>query len=96
MENKILRMREKYPNRFPFQVYYDRKTYKYLIHGEYLLCEFFAIMRKIIKLSENEGLFCFCNNSLLSVNDSIETIYKIHHDDDYVCHLYIKKENTFG
>jgi hypothetical protein len=95
MENKILRIREKYPNRFPFQVHYGEKHYKYLIPGEYLLCEFFVIMRKIIKLSENEGLFCFCNNSLLSVNESMESIYKIHHVD-YVCHLYIKKENTFG
>lgn len=72
----------------------DKK--KFLVPVELTLGQFIYILRKRIRLDENQALFLFINNTLVPIGESFDKIYDTHRDDDLFLYIKYSGENTFG
>ena len=70
---------------------------KFLAPRDLTLGQFLHVIRKRIKLNENEALFLFINGSILPNNsDSIENTYNTYKDEDGFLYITYCNENVFG
>ena len=98
------RIREKYENRVPLIVLKDKSSklpdidrFKFLAPHDITLGQFMYVVRKRIKLGDEESLFFFVNeNVLVNTSQTMITIYDSHKDEDGFLYITYCSENTFG
>ena len=98
------RIMAKYPDRIPLIVFKDPKSqlaqldkYKYLIPLDLTLGQFIHVIRKKIKLAPEKSIFLFTQkNTLITISELMNTVYKKYKDEDGFLYLVYFEENTFG
>ena len=97
------RIMKKYPKRIPVIVEkqinssvneIDKK--KYLVPQELTISQFIYVIRKRIKLSDEQALFIFINNIIPSSQKLIKEIYQTEKNKDGFLYVEYTSENTFG
>ena len=98
-------IKKKYPNRYGIIVSKrgnsqapDITKNKYLAPDDITVSQLVYIFRKRIKLKENQGIFFFIDNTLLSLSSStlIGELYNLYKDVDGFLYITYDVENTFG
>lgn len=101
--SESLRIKKKYPNRIPVIVEkqkgsdiinIDKK--KYLVPNELTMSQFLYVIRKRIKLNDEQAIFIFIGNQIPSSQSLIKEIYKQHKNKDGFLYVEYSGENTFG
>lgn len=102
-QKDFLRVNEKYPTRVPVIVekslnskITETDKIKFLVPDDQTIGQFIYIIRKRIKLSPNEAIFVFVNNTLPRTSDLLKTVYNENKDADGFLYLTYSGENTFG
>ena len=97
------RIRLKYPDRIPIIVEKANKTNipnidkeKYLVPHDLTMGQFWYVIRKRIKLTEEQAIFVFVNNTLPPAGMLISQVYKDHADEDGFLYCQYSGENCFG
>ncbi len=100
------RIINKYPDRIPVIIEpYDTDSNttprldknKFLVPMDVSLDQFRAIIYKRLKLTQEDAIFLFCNNKLLSCgNHRFHYLYTFHKDKDGFLYFYYSQENTYG
>ena len=92
----------KYPSSAPLIVEpKDEKTLriyknKFIVPWDLTYGQFLYIIRKRLKINPNESIFMFCNGTLPSSQDTIQSVYQRHGNNDGFLYLLYAFENTFG
>lgn len=93
----------KYPDKVPIIVEQgpgnklptlDKK--KYLVHKDLTLSQFQYIIRKRIKINENEAIFLFIDSTIPCSSTTIGSLYKYHKDVDNFLYITYIGENVYG
>jgi GABA(A) receptor-associated protein len=94
------RIRLKYPNRVPVIVQavdmeLDRQ--KYLVPADLTIGQFLRVLRKRVKLREEQALYIFLENkSFPAVSEVLSSIYQRHKNPDEFLYFLLYKEDVFG
>ena len=94
----------KYPNKIPIIVERHRscKTIKdidkkkYLVPDDLTWGQFVYVIRRRLKITQEQAIFLFCNNVLPPTAILIKTLYDENKDDDGFLYCAYSGENTFG
>lgn len=95
----------KYPTRIP--IICERAKYagadcpfidkkKYLVPMQLTVGQFILVIRKRLKMRENQSLFLFVNNTIPSTTHLIGELYSRHRDLDRFLYITYSFENVFG
>lgn len=98
---------EKYPERIPIILHYiniplniingKTPTNKLLVLKNTNINSLMAVIRRRTKLLHSEALCILVNNKIVSVNDTVFTLYQYDKDPcDDCLHITVCKEDTFG
>jgi GABA(A) receptor-associated protein len=97
------RMMSKYPDRIPVIVerannsqLSDIDKVKYLVPNDLTLGQFIHVIRKRIKLSSEQAIFVFVNNTIPLCSITMSELYSKHNNDDGFLYVVYNGENTFG
>jgi GABA(A) receptor-associated protein len=97
------RIMKKYHDRVPIIVQRGRssqlpelKDRKFLVPRDFTMGQLLFVIRRRVKLSAEQGLFLFVNDTLPATNAMISQVYKEHHDEDGFLYCFISGESTFG
>lgn len=97
------RIRKKYPDRIPVIVEKSKNTdincidkNKYLVPKDLTVGQFVYVIRKRIKLSPDQAIFLFIDNTLPPSDSLMSQIYKEHVDKDGFLYVLYTGESTFG
>lgn len=97
------RILTKYPDRIPIIVERSRRSNiqeidknKYLVPSELTLGQFKHVLSKRIKLTSDQAIFIFVNNTTPSISTLISDLYDRHKDECGFLFLYYSGEATFG
>lgn len=100
---EALRIKGKYPNSIPIIVekaknssIKDLNKRKYLVPNNFTVGQFIYIIRKRIKLSPEQAIFVFVNNSLLPTSALMSQVYKENKEKDEFMYISYQGESTFG
>ena len=100
-QDECKRILEKFPDRIPVVIdieggglHLPRR--KYLVERDMLFINFAHIIRQRLKVSPNESLFFFCENSIPQQTHTIQQVFNEKKSEDGFLVLTIMKENTFG
>ena len=74
----------------------DIDKIKFLVPKDLTMGQFSFIIRKRIKLNQDEGLFILINNTMMPTGDIIAKIYNNYKDEDGFLYVSYCGENTFG
>jgi GABA(A) receptor-associated protein len=98
-----IRVRAKYPNRIPVIVEREEKSSlihidkkKYLVPGDLTFLQFLYVIRKRVKLSPEDAIFAFINNTQPPGHALMSSIYHEHKDKDLFLYCTYSGEATFG
>jgi GABA(A) receptor-associated protein len=95
--SKIMR---KYEARIPVLVFSKDvilNKFKFLVPSDLSFSQFVYIVRQRIEnLKENEALYFFVKDNLISPNSTLIQLYDEYKDDDGHIYITITKETTFG
>ncbi len=69
---------------------------KYLVPGDLTIAQFLALIRKRIKLSNDQALFIYVNGTLPATSALFSTIYGEHRDEDGFLYVVYTGESSFG
>lgn len=69
---------------------------KYLVPGELTMAQFLCLIRKRIKLSNDQSLFIYINGTLPATSALFNTIYEEHRDSDGFLYVLYTGESSFG
>jgi GABA(A) receptor-associated protein len=69
---------------------------KFLVPGDLTVGQFVFIIRKRIKLNQEQALFIFINNQLPPNSSLISSIYRAHKSDCGFLFIHYSGESTFG
>jgi len=90
----------KYPERVPIIVDYKKEIKldknKYIVPNNLTVGQFMYVLRKRIKINNEQSLFLLCNNTLMLNNELIINLYNKQKDYDGFLYIIISLENTFG
>lgn len=93
----------KYPDRIPIIVQKatgadipDLDKIKYLCPMDLTMGQFLYVIRKRVKLPEDQAIFLFVNNQLVKAIDLLSHVYKTQADDDGFLYVTYQGEATFG
>lgn len=94
----------KYKDRVPvivevYDKHKDRLTLdksKFLVPFDLTVGQFMYVIRKRIKLKEDEAIFIFINDLLAPTSQCMGSVYKEHKDKDGFLYSMISLESTFG
>tara|TARA_B100001094_G_C17784248_1_gene601199 strand:- start:198 stop:578 length:381 start_codon:yes stop_codon:yes gene_type:complete len=90
----------KYNNRIPIIVDCDSSLTlfknKYIVPNDLTMAQFIYILKKKIKMTENQSIFIICNNKLINSCDNIGYIYDKENSADGFLYLIVSLENVFG
>ena len=70
--------------------------HKFLIQRDMTVGQFMYILRGRITINENDALFLFVNNHMVSVSQLISIVYKEHKNESGFVYFHLQKEATFG
>lgn len=93
---------EKYPNRIPVVVECkdnllpDIDKNKYLVPKDITVGQFCYVLRKRIKLTSDQAIFLFINNTLPPTASTLEEQYVQHKEEDGFLYINYRSESTFG
>jgi GABA(A) receptor-associated protein len=95
------RIMEKYPERLPIICDVSKKLppldkHKYLIPYDLKTEAFMYIIRRRIKLNEEQAMYFFVGDKLLQTNRFMSEIYEKCKDEDGFLYVYACAESTFG
>ncbi len=98
------RMLNKYRDRIPVIVEKHLKSHgapdihknKYLVPHDITFGQFLYIIRKRIKLGEEQALYAFINNRMPVTSDLMISIYQNNVSEDGMLYVNYSIENTFG
>lgn len=103
LKKETSRIMMKYPDRIPVVVeknpYNDIpsiKDNKYLVPMDLSFGQFIHVIRKRIKISEDQALFLFVNNTLPACSQLMSQIYSEHKDPTGYLFMVYSGEATFG
>ncbi len=99
--NKVL---NKYLNRIPCIVEKCQKCSKinmidkkkFLVPKDLTMGQFIYVIRKRLKISPQEAIFIFVNNTIPPSSSTISHIYNTQKDPDGFLYFQYSSENTFG
>jgi len=101
--NESTRIREKYQDRVPCivelsenlkHVEFDKK--KYLVPNDLTCGQFIFIIRKRMRIQQEEAIFLFVHNTIPPTSSLLSQIYRENKDDDGFLYFVVQKESTFG
>lgn len=99
------RIIHKYPDRIPIicqHSHTDKKLKdidktKYLVPSDLTMGQFAYVIRKRMKINQEQALFLMLdNNTLVPVSSLMSDIYANHKNEDGFVYIYYMGENTFG
>ena len=97
------RIRYKYPDRVPIIVEKNPKNnipdidkHKFLVPNDLTVGQFMFVIRKRIKLLQEQAIFLFINRSIPVTSDLVSNVYKIEKNDDGFLYIMYSGENSFG
>ena len=97
------RIKKKFPDRIPVIVErtngsnivnIDKR--KYLVPKDLTVGQFIYVIRKRVKLSPEEAIFIFINNTLPASGALLSQIYKENKDEDEFLYVKYSGESVFG
>jgi len=100
--NQSRNVLEKYPNRIPVIVECNDKDLppldksKYLVPRDITVGQFVYVIRKRIKLTPDQAIFLFINNTLPPTASTLEEQYNLNKDEDGFLYMSYRSESTFG
>jgi GABA(A) receptor-associated protein len=101
--NESRKIKIRYPNRLPLIVERDNNSRitkidknKFLVPNDLTVGQFVYVIRKRIKLNQNEALFIYVNNILPSTNILLSQLYETNKNIDGFLYITYSGENTFG
>ena len=74
----------------------DIDKHKFLVPNDLTVGQFLYVIRKRIKLNQEQALFIYINNIIPSTNQLISQIYNEYSDPDGFLYVQYAGENTFG
>lgn len=94
----------KYPDKCPIIVENSKKSTleklnkcKFLVPNDLTIAQFMVVLRKRIKINNEESFFLFINdNILVSSSETITNVYTNYKNEDNFLYLTYCNENTFG
>lgn len=97
------RIKIKYPDRVPVIVEKASSSdipqvdkHKYLVPRDLSISQFIYVIRKRIKLTPEQAIFVFVNNTLPPPASLMSQIYHEHADEDGFLYIEYTGENTYG
>ena len=94
---------EAHPNKIPVIVERapssqlpDIDRTKYLVSGDLTVAQFGSIIRKRIKLGNEQALIIYINGTLQAASAMFSTIYEEHKDADGFLYVVYTGESSFG
>jgi GABA(A) receptor-associated protein len=94
---------KKYPGRVPIICEKSNRNdnpdidkNKYLVPVDMTLGQFLMIVRRRIKIRQEEAIFLFVNNYVVPSNELVGNIYEHYKDPDNFLYITYSKEDTFG
>ena len=98
------RILQKYPERIPVICEKDPRSRdipdidrkKYLVPADLSIANFMYVIRKRIKLSSEQALFIFINETMPPISENMSLVYNKHEDEDGFLYITYSGENTFG
>lgn len=69
---------------------------KYLVPSDLTVAQFLCLIRKRIKLSNDQALFIYVNGTLPATSAMFSTIYEEHKDKDGFLYVVYTGESSFG
>ena len=74
----------------------DTNKQKYLVPYDLTLSQFITVIRQKMKLKQQDAIFVFINDQIMTGSALIGNIYNFHRDTDGFLYIQYTKENTFG
>ena len=97
------RVQAKYPDRIPVIVELAKKTNlppldkeKYLVPHDLTIGQFLFVLRKRIKLTPEQSIFVFINDTIPPTSALLSNLYKEHKDSCGYLFMTISGDSTFG
>jgi GABA(A) receptor-associated protein len=97
------RVRAKYPERCPLVIEKAEKSKvedidknKYLVPHDLTVGQLVYVIRKRTKITSEQAIFIFVNNTIPATSSTIREIYEKHKDEDGFLYILYSGENTFG
>lgn len=97
------RIRAKYPTKVPIIVEKMKNSTiteldksKFLVPADLTVGQFIHIIRKRIKLSSDQGIYIFINNTIPPTVSLVSSLYENHKDSDGFLYVLYSGESTFG
>ena len=97
------RIRSKYPDRVPIIVEKSKNSsipdldkHKFLVPHDITIGQFMLVIRKRIKLTSDQAIYVFANNSIPTISETIISVYDKCKDEDGFLYITIAGESTFG
>jgi GABA(A) receptor-associated protein len=92
---------EKHPGKIPLIIESNKDKslppiHKFIIPSDLTVGQAIYMLRKRVKLAEQEAIYVFFNNSLVNTNVLMAEVYEKHKDQDGILYAVYAKENTFG
>lgn len=95
---------EKYPDRVPIICERNPKDTrtpiigrtKYLVPADLTVGQFLSVVRKYIKVNDNQAIFLFVNGYIPLTSQIIRNLYDYSKDEDGFLYIIYALENTFG
>jgi len=69
---------------------------KYLVPYDISIGQFMYVIRKRIRLNQDEALFLFVNNMIPATSESMQEVYNRLKSEDGFLYIMYSAENTFG
>lgn len=82
--------------RSPASTLPDIDKNKYLVPGDLTVAQFLCLIRKRIKLSNDQALFIYVNGTLPATSAMFSSIYADHKDEDGFLYVVYTGESSFG
>ena len=103
-QSEGIRITQRYPDRIPIIVEREPSAkslpeldkHKYLVPRDLTVGQFIYVIRKRMRLSPEQGLFMFVNNTIPPTNQLIGELYDNHVDPDLFLYITYCGEAVFG
>jgi len=102
-KDKATRVLSKYSDRVPVICERDPKSCiqqmdrsKILVPKELTVAQFVKVIRKRIKLTSEQSIFLFINDTLVVNGKMMADVYEEHKDEDGFLYVSYSAENSFG
>jgi len=102
---EVDRVMKKYPGRVPVYVKRadnvssklpDINRHKFLIPQDFTLHALQHTVRLYLKLTPEQAIYLFVNNTIPTYSASLAELYEKYHDKDGLLYVTYSTENTFG